>query len=51
MPNALASVLVQTIQKWEYWMQQWVKACEGSLDAKDAQKVVTEFSLKKYASH
>jgi len=51
MPKALASVSLQTIQKWEHQMQRWVSAYEGGLAAKEAQKQVQTFSSRKYASH
>jgi len=51
MPKALESVSVQTIWKWEHRMQRWVTAYEGGLGAKEAQKVVKEFSSRKYTSH
>jgi len=47
MPQALASVSVETIRKWEHRMKRWMEAYQGGLDAKRAQfhfdDVVTSF--------
>ncbi|KAF8236655.1 hypothetical protein L208DRAFT_1525019 [Tricholoma matsutake] len=51
MPNALASVSVETIQKWEHWMKQWMEAYGDGLGVKDAQIQVKKFSSKCYTSH
>jgi hypothetical protein len=51
MPNALASVLVETIRKWEHQMKRWMEAHQGGLDAKQAQFQVKKFSSQCYKSH
>ena len=51
MPNALASVSVETIRKWEHRMQRWMKAYRDGLGVKDAQIQVKTFSSKHYKSH
>ncbi|KAJ3820387.1 hypothetical protein F5880DRAFT_1451657, partial [Lentinula raphanica] len=51
MPNALASVSVSTIRKWEHRMHRWMDAYRGGLDVKEAQFQVRAFSSKKYKSH
>ena len=53
MPNALASVAVETIRKWEHQMKrcQWMEAYEDGLDAKDAQIQVKSHSSVLNATH
>ncbi|KAF8228642.1 hypothetical protein L208DRAFT_1290586 [Tricholoma matsutake] len=51
MPNALASVSVETIRKWEHRMKRWMEAYGDGLGAKDAQIQVKKFSSKRYTSH
>ncbi|KAF8237753.1 hypothetical protein L208DRAFT_1388659 [Tricholoma matsutake] len=51
MPNALASVSVEIIRKWEHRMKQWMEAYGDGLGAKDAQIQVKKFSSKCYMSH
>ena len=51
MPNALASVSVETIRKWEHRMKRWMEAYGDGLGAKDAQFQVKKFSSKRYTSH
>lgn len=50
-PDALLSVPVELIRKWEHRMWQWIAAYEGGLDAKNAIIRVQEFSSRKFASH
>jgi hypothetical protein len=51
MPNALASVPIETIRKWEYRMKRWMEAYQSGLGAKEAQIQVKNFSSRRYASH
>lgn len=51
MPQALKSVSIETIQKWEHRVWRWIDAYEGGLDAQDAQTHVRNFSSRKYTSH
>ncbi|KIL57128.1 hypothetical protein M378DRAFT_1031360 [Amanita muscaria Koide BX008] len=51
MPDALASVSVETIRKWEHRMKRWMEAYKDGLGAKDAQIQVKKFSSKHYTSH
>ena len=51
MPQALASVNVSTIQKWEHQMFCWMDAYRDGLDAKAAQLKVRQNSSHKYTSH
>ncbi|KAI6146346.1 hypothetical protein BKA82DRAFT_13154 [Pisolithus tinctorius] len=46
MPQALASVDVHTIQKWEHQMKQWMEAYRTGLGAWDAQFQVQAFSSR-----
>ena len=52
MPEALTSVSVETIRKWEHRMRRWMEAYgDGLGGAKDAQIMVKKFSSKRYTSH
>jgi hypothetical protein len=51
MPNALASVPIETIRKWEPRMKRWMEAYQSGLGAKEAQIQVKNFSSRRYASH
>src|SRR6266498_2062624 len=51
LPDALASVDISTIRKWEHHMIQWMDAYRGGKDAKEAQIEVKKFSSRKYTSH
>ncbi|THU76036.1 hypothetical protein K435DRAFT_705816 [Dendrothele bispora CBS 962.96] len=51
MPDALASVSISTIQKWEHHMVRWMDAYRSGLDVKEAQIKVRAFSSKRYKSH
>ncbi|KII87813.1 hypothetical protein PLICRDRAFT_176579 [Plicaturopsis crispa FD-325 SS-3] len=51
LPNALASVPIETIRKWEHRMIRWMDAYRSGLGAKDAQTKVKQFSSKTYTSH
>src|SRR6266498_6133701 len=51
LPDALASVDISTIQKWEHHMIWWMDAYRGGKDAKEAQIEVKNFSSRKYTSH
>ena len=51
MPTALASVSVETIQKWEHWMKRWMEVYWGGLDAKQAQFQFKKFSSRCYTLH
>ena len=51
MPLALASVKIQTIQKWENRMYRCLEAYKDGLGTSEAQKKVREFSSKRYKSH
>ena len=51
MPQALASVDVSTIQKWEHWMFHWIDAYRDGLDVKATQLKVRQNSSRKYTSH
>ena len=51
MPEALASVSVATIRKWEHRMRRWMEAYRGGLDAKQAQFQVKSYSSRCYTSH
>jgi hypothetical protein len=51
MPKALASVQLQTIQRWEHQMFRWMDAYRAGMGTTDAQKQVKQFSSMKYKSH
>ena len=51
LPDALASVDISTIRKWEHRMIRWMDAYRGGKDAKEAQIQVKKFSSRKYISH
>ncbi|KAJ7355303.1 hypothetical protein DFH08DRAFT_912378 [Mycena albidolilacea] len=52
LPNALASVQLSTIHKWEHRMVRWMDAYRLGLGAKDAQlQVRARSSRKTYTSH
>ncbi len=51
MPEALKSVSIDTIRKWEHRMWRWIDAYKGGLDAHAAQTQVRNFSSRKYTSH
>ncbi|THU93029.1 hypothetical protein K435DRAFT_820354 [Dendrothele bispora CBS 962.96] len=51
MPDALASVSVLTIRKWEHRMVRWMEAYQSGLGIKEAQIRVCAFSSKRYKSH
>jgi hypothetical protein len=51
LPQALDSVTLETIQRWEHRMYRWMDAYHNGLSAHDAQFKVKEFSSKKYSSH
>ncbi|KAI9452637.1 hypothetical protein BJY52DRAFT_1291992 [Lactarius psammicola] len=53
MPEALASVSVETIQKWEHQMKRWIEAYQGGPDVKWAQfRVIKTFSSRcRYISY
>jgi hypothetical protein len=51
MPNALASIPIGTIRKWEHRMIRWMEAYRSGLGAKEAQIQVKEFSSRHYTSH
>ena len=51
MPQALASVDVHTIRKWEHRMKRWMEAYRTGLGARDAQFQVQAFSSRRYKSH
>ncbi|KXN82145.1 hypothetical protein AN958_03160, partial [Leucoagaricus sp. SymC.cos] len=51
MPNALASVSVTLIRKWQNRMFRWVDAYHSGLDAQEAQLHVRAFSSRRYKSH
>ena len=51
MPQALASVQLETIQKWEHRTHRWMSAYRSGLSTKDAQLQVKEYSSTKYKSH
>jgi hypothetical protein len=51
MPKALASVQLQTIQRWEHRMFRWMDAYRAGMGTTDAQKQVKKFSSTKYKSH
>lgn len=52
LPNALASVQLSTIRKWEHRMVRWMDAYRSGLGAKDAQLQVRAGSSRKtYSSH
>jgi hypothetical protein len=51
LPKAMASIGLDTIQKWENQTWRWIEAyCDG-LDAKSAQMKVRAFSSRIYTSH
>ncbi|KAF8225721.1 hypothetical protein L208DRAFT_1305200 [Tricholoma matsutake] len=49
--DALASIQISTIRKWEHWMIQWMQAYWSGLGPKAAQFEVKKFSSTKYKSH
>ncbi|KAJ6583707.1 hypothetical protein B0H10DRAFT_1654173, partial [Mycena sp. CBHHK59/15] len=52
MPDALRSVGIQTIRKWERRTYRWIDAYRQGLDyCKDAQLQVKKFSSRQYKSH
>ncbi|KAJ7599763.1 hypothetical protein C8J56DRAFT_1072391 [Mycena floridula] len=51
MPEALKSVELVTIRKWEFRMARWIDAYRSGMDAKSAQIQVKAFSSRKYTSH
>ncbi len=51
LPDALASVDISTIRKWEHRMIRWMDAYRGGKDAKEAQVEVKKFSSRRFASH
>lgn len=51
MPQALKSVSIETIRKWEHCVWRWIDAYENGLDAQDAQIHVCNFSSHQYTSH
>ncbi|KAH7917225.1 hypothetical protein BV22DRAFT_1108607 [Leucogyrophana mollusca] len=51
MPKALASVPLNTIRRWEHWMQRWMEAYRMGLGTSDAQLQVEKFSSTQYKSH
>ncbi|KNZ74147.1 hypothetical protein J132_07794 [Termitomyces sp. J132] len=51
MPQALASVQIATIRKWEHHMHWWMEAYREGLGTQDAQAKIKEFSSIKYKSH
>ncbi|PCH34831.1 hypothetical protein WOLCODRAFT_79044 [Wolfiporia cocos MD-104 SS10] len=51
MPDALASVSMETIRKWEHRTVRWMDAYHSGLGAKDAQLQVQAFSSRHYKSH
>ncbi|KXN91374.1 hypothetical protein AN958_01031, partial [Leucoagaricus sp. SymC.cos] len=51
MPDALASVSVTFIRKWQNQMFCWVDAYYSGLDAQEAQLHVRAFSSRRYKSH
>ena len=51
LPEALGSVVVGTIWKWEHRMWRWLEAYDGGLTAREAQLHVKNFSSRKYKSH
>jgi len=51
LPDALASVDISTIRKWEHRMIRWMDAYRGGKGAKEAQVEVKKFSSQRYTSH
>ncbi|KAF5340097.1 hypothetical protein D9758_013166 [Tetrapyrgos nigripes] len=51
MSDALASVTISTIRKWEHRMIRWMEAYRSGLGIKEAQIRVRAFSSKRYKSH
>jgi hypothetical protein len=51
LPEALASVHLDTIRRWEHRMVRWMDAYRSGLGAKDAQTKVKQFSSRQYTSH
>lgn len=51
LPQALASVPIESIRKWEHRMKRWMEAYRNGLGAKEAQEKVKEFSSRLYTSH
>jgi hypothetical protein len=51
MSNALASVHLSTIRRWEHRMHRWMDAYRDGLGTQDAQAKVKAFSSKIYKSH
>jgi hypothetical protein len=49
--DALRSVDIMTIRKWEHRTYRWMDAYRGGLDCKDAQVEVKKFSTRQYKSH
>ena len=50
-PDAMASVDVLTIQKWEHQVIQWMDAYRDGMGTKEAQIQVKKFSSHKQSSH
>jgi len=50
-PDAMASVNVLTIWKWEHWMIKWITAYRDGNGTKEAQIQVKKFSSCKQTSH
>src|SRR3984957_11722644 len=48
LPDALASVHLNTICRWEHRMVRWMDAYHSGLGAKDAQTKVKQFSSRQY---
>ena len=51
LPQALASVDISTIWKWEHRMIRWMEAYRGGKNAKEASLLVKQFSSHRYDSH
>ena len=51
MPEALQSISVNLIQKWEHHAWKFIDAYAEGLGAHDAQRKVKEFSSHRYKSH
>jgi hypothetical protein len=51
MDDALRSVDLMTIRKWERRTYRWLDAYRQGLDCKDAQLQVKKFSSRQYKSH
>jgi hypothetical protein len=51
LPDALASVDLMTIRKWEHWMIRWMDAYREGKGTKEAQIQVKKFGSHKQTSH